>query len=297
MIKQISLKGKQPRHSVLHHRVKVKPQYVFTRHKQHSCSQSITPSHPSPHPIHQPTQSINQERVSFLSLAQDPKLAEAARAEVHRQQSNEHLDHDAGHLPDHHLDVPPPDSTTVLQGLHSLILSEYHLNKSLADGLGVRLEASKTSIEKLLALLQAVTTAESAYAQAMSKAALVDVRSADDGEGLQSAVGGFGHLLGLIGQAHTQVYEGLSEATKSVQASVGALRSSCNAIQSSHASAARGVEEAQGRIRQAKQAHSDAVKYVFLGRGCGLVHVWVVCFVWVVFLCFFVCVWCVWRDC
>lgn len=201
--------------------------------------------------------------MSFLSLAQDPKLAEAARAEVHRQQSQEHLD-DAGHLPDHHdlAGDPPSHHPTVLQGLHSLTLSEYHLNKTLADGIGIRLDASKASIEKLLALLQAVTTAESAYAQAMSKAALVDVRSADsDGEALQSAVGGFGQLLALIGQAHKQVYEGLSEATRSVQGSVGSLRSSCNAIHATHSNAARGVEEAQARIRQAKQAHSDAVKY------------------------------------
>lgn len=142
----------------------------------------------------------DQERVSFVNLAQDPKLVLAARAEAIPAQPL-----DAGHLP-----LPDPavhlDGTTMLQDLHSLALSEYHINKNLADGIAHRVDASRRSVEKLLTLLQAVTTAEHAYARSMSQAATVDVGSADsDGEALQNAVGGVGELLALIGRAHTQV--------------------------------------------------------------------------------------------
>lgn len=152
-----------------------------------------------------PEATITQERVSFLSLAQDPKLAEAARAEA--VPTPHHLD--AGHLP-----LPdataPADGTTILQDLHSLALSEYHINKTLADGIAHRVDASRNSVERLLALLQAVTTAEHAYARAMSQAATVNVASVDnDGEALQIAVGGVCQLLALIGRAHTQVCEPL----------------------------------------------------------------------------------------
>lgn len=149
-------------------------------------------------------------------------------------------------------------SSGSLDSMHNLSAEESRVNQDLGDVMAERLDANRRSVEKLLALLQAVTAAEAAYSRAMVAAANVQVMSESDGDGLRTAVAGFSELLLLIGHAHKQVHEGLAESTKHIHAVVGQLRQAFSSVQQDCSRSRQAVEAAQQQLRQARQAHTES---------------------------------------
>ncbi|KAK9795234.1 hypothetical protein WJX73_009300 [Symbiochloris irregularis] len=175
--------------------------------------------------------SSRTERVSFMDLAQNPRLAAKARAELDplgfavpggaSSNGNTHANGREGDLERQSAAV----NTVVADATE-----ESRINAELAAQLTLRMQASRRALERLLGILQAMAKAEGAYVNVMRAVSHVNLVGDCDGSAMRAAMQRFSDLPYIISEGHGAVQSSLLEVTRGVQDVVNLVRKEATGI-------------------------------------------------------------------
>ena len=137
---------------------------------------------------------------------------------------------------------------------------EKELNNEMASVVISRLETAKSSAEKILSVLQALATAERAYAKSMKAIGSLTLTGDADGATLREALTDFVELPSRIGAAHEMATHSSQPPINLVRDLVGKLREACTNLRQGSVRVQGDVGKSILTLKQAVESHREVCK-------------------------------------